>query len=394
MASIYRDNSRNGYRVAVCVRGVRRALWLGKITPSGAKIVAGHLDRLKLAAETNTPPAADALQWAAGADLRIRRQLSRWGLVAAIPVDTVPRTLGLFCDRYASDLAGAVSTRKRWANVRRHLVQHWLEQTPLSTITAGDAQRVARLLRQQFKPSHAAKLVGDFRQLFSAAIKYRLITENPFSDCNTRGQHDRSRETYIDSPTVDRLIAKADPYYAALIALARYAGLRVPSEPLAMHWHHVDWAAGTITIVSPKTGLRIVPMVPACRPHLERLFELATEGQQHVFNRARSSAATTWRDQLLTIAARAGQQPWPKLWQNLRASCRTDLESLVPDFVANAWLGHSSRTAARHYHRITPAHFAACGVISSECGVARGVTPPIATDSTRQSANKKTLETT
>lgn len=383
MASIYRDNSRNGYRVAVCVRGVRRALWLGKIPASGAKIVAAHLDRLKIAAETNTPPPADALHWAAGTDLRIRQQLSRWGLVSAIPVDTVPRTLGPFCDRYASDLAGAVSTRKRWANVRRHLIEHWPEQTPLASITAGDAQRVARLLRARFKPSHAAKLIGDFRQLFAAAIKYRLITENPFADCNTRGQHDRSRETYIDAPTVDRLIAKADPYYAALIALARYAGLRVPSEPLAIEWQHVDWAAGTITINSPKTGLRIVPMVPECRKQLDRLFQLAADGQQYVFNRARSSAATTWRHQLLTIASRSGQQPWPKLWQNLRASCRTDLESLVPDFVANAWLGHSSRTAARHYHRITHAHFAACGVIAADCGVTRGVSPPSALDTTR-----------
>jgi hypothetical protein len=49
---------------------------------------------------------------------------------------------------------------------------------------------------------------------------------------------------------------------------------------------------------------------------------------------------------------------WPKLFVNLRASRRTELQEMFPDHVVNAWLGHSSRTAEKHYLQVTPDHWA------------------------------------
>jgi hypothetical protein len=34
---------------------------------------------------------------------------------------------------------------------------------------------------------------------------------------------------------------------------------------------------------------------------------------------------------------------------NLRASCRTDLERIYPQYICNRWLGHGSAVAERHY---------------------------------------------
>ena len=47
----------------------------------------------------------------------------------------------------------------------------------------------------------------------------------------------------------------------------------------------------------------------------------------------------------------------PKPFVNLRASCRTELQEQFPDHVVNAWLGHSSRIAEKHYLQVTPDHW-------------------------------------
>ena len=388
MASIYRDSQRNGWRVQVVVRGVRRKLWLGAVTKSAAKDIGQHLDRLKHAAETATAPPADSMRWAIACSARIRGQLSQWGLVSIGSGAELPRNLHDYAQHYAQQLGGAASTQKRWANVRSHLKKQFHPGVNLVTVTPGDADTVSRALRSQFSSTHAGKLLGDFKQIFDSAVKHQLISSNPFDRIDTRGRHDTQRERYISPADAQKLLNAADPYHAALIALARFAGLRVPSEPLALQWSDIDWAGQKMTISSPKTGSRIIPLFPIVHKYLQPLFENPATDRRFVFHRARGSAATTWRDGLIATIHRASITPWPKLWQNLRASCRSDLEHDFPDFVINAWLGHSSRTAAKHYHRIHDGHFAqacgvTCGVTEADCGVTGGVPGPTSTDSTR-----------
>ena len=57
------------------------------------------------------------------------------------------------------------------------------------------------------------------------------------------------------------------------------------------------------------------------------------------------------------IIAKAGLKPWPKLFQNLRASRATELASEHPAHVAAAWLGHSTIVANKHYWQVTDVDF-------------------------------------
>lgn len=50
-------------------------------------------------------------------------------------------------------------------------------------------------------------------------------------------------------------------------------------------------------------------------------------------------------------------EPWPKLFQNLRASRATELASEHPAHVAAAWLGHSTAIASKHYWQVTDEDF-------------------------------------
>ena len=92
------------------------------------------------------------------------------------------------------------------------------------------------------------------------------------------------------------------------------------------------------------------------RPYLEDVWHLASEGETYFITRYRNPTQNL-RTQLTKIIKRAGMEPWPKLWQNLRASRQTELEKEFPLHVVCAWIGNSERVARKHYLQITDDHF-------------------------------------
>ncbi len=132
---------------------------------------------------------------------------------------------------------------------------------------------------------------------------------------------------------------------------------------LGLRWEDIDWQQERITIHSPKTEhhpngeLRIVPLFPELRPYLEQAWDQAETGTVHVITRYRDTNANL-RTQLLRIIKRAGIEPWPKLFQNLRSSRETELAEQFPLHVVCAWMGNSRPVATKHYLQVTDAHFA------------------------------------
>jgi hypothetical protein len=60
---------------------------------------------------------------------------------------------------------------------------------------------------------------------------------------------------------------------------------------------------------------------------------------------------------LSILITSAGVKPWPKLFQNLRASRATELAAEFPAHVAADWLGHSTMVAQKHYWRTQDSDF-------------------------------------
>ena len=63
----------------------------------------------------------------------------------------------------------------------------------------------------------------------------------------------------------------------------------------------------------------------------------------------------------MKLIARAGYEPWPHLFHNMRASCPTDWAEALPAHVVASketrWLGHSPLVAAKHDLQTRDAHF-------------------------------------
>jgi hypothetical protein len=162
--------------------------------------------------------------------------------------------------------------------------------------------------------------------------------------------------------------------------------LRCPSEVLSLKWESIDFAAGRMTVDSPKTerldgkAFRVVPIFAALRPRLEEAFELAEPGDVYVIGgktggryRAALLCPGGWNDSnmrttFLKLVRRAGLTPWPKLLQNLRASCETDLMQHHPIHVVTAWVGNTPKIALAHCLQTLDADFVKA--IRGEPGVA------------------------
>ena len=60
---------------------------------------------------------------------------------------------------------------------------------------------------------------------------------------------------------------------------------------------------------------------------------------------------------LALYCEKAGVSPWPKPFQNMRASRATELADRYPSHVCAAWLGHTERVADAFYRQVTTEHW-------------------------------------
>jgi len=229
----------------------------------------------------------------------------------------------------------------------------------------------AWLLTQDLAPATVAKRLSFARTFLHVARKHKLIEVNPFCEVKIPTANVAARQRFIDRDMVQRLLDHATPTWRMIIALARFGGLRCPSEVLSLEWRHIDWERGRLTVPSPKTDRydgkesRTIPLFPELRMHLEEALELAEKGQTHVIggnHLVKASRATGWKSCNLRtsfgkLIKRAGLEPWPRLFHNLRSSRETELLERFPVHVVALWMGHDAKVSLKHYAQTTDEHF-------------------------------------
>lgn len=107
----------------------------------------------------------------------------------------------------------------------------------------------------------------------------------------------QDRQRFVNREEITQLLAVCDPTRRLILSLARFGGLRCPSEVLSLRWMDIDWAAGRIVVRSPKTehhpgkDSRIIPLFSELRAALAKAFELAPDGAVVTVKRPISQAA-------------------------------------------------------------------------------------------------------
>ncbi len=364
MASISNDPNGTKRILFRTPDGERRAIRLGHMPDDGAAGFLKHLKSLLACKENDQPESPAVVKWLGGLPDRFHEQLSAFGLVEARPKNRqkAVKTLGGFLDDFFAALDVKQGTATHYGHTRKNLTAYFGASCPLNSITPEGADKWRQSLRESgLAKATIARRVKVARQMFRRAFKWRLIADNPFDDLKAGSQENRARLFFVDRPTIEKVIAQTtDPEWRLLIALARYGGFRTPSESFALRLNDVDWEAGRILVRSCKTehiegkDSRVIPLFPELVPYLLTAREKAPDGAEHFINRQRTrNPAANLRTQFERIIQRAKVTPWPRLWQNLRASRETELAQEYPIHVVTAWIGNSPKVAQAHYLSVT-----------------------------------------
>ena len=184
------------------------------------------------------------------------------------------------------------------------------------------------------------------------------------ADVKTGSQVNKNREYYITRVEIEKIIAACpDAEWRLIVALGRYGGLRIPSETFLLTWQAIDWEAGKMRVMSPKTAChegkewRDVPIFPELRPFLEAVRREADPEAVYVISKHRVGSRNL-RTPFEKIMKRAGVASWPRLFQNMRSSRETELAQKYPLHLVTAWIGNTALIAAKHYLQVTEEDFA------------------------------------
>ena len=370
MASISRE--KNGRRTLQFVGPdrKRRSIRLGKVSQRMAESVKLLVEHLAAAAVTGHAIDVETARKVADLSDDLADKLARVGMIPK----RESATLGNFLQEYIDSRIDAKPASKVvWKHTQRNLIDFFGADRKVRDVTTADADGFRMyLIGEKLAATTIAKRLQFARQFFTVMQRRKLIAENPFAHVKHQAGDTSDRQRFIDREQTEKLLdAAPDWIWRTIVALVRYGGLRCPSEVLSLRWADVDWERSRLRVVSPKTehhagkGSRLVPIFPELRPYLDDAWDAAEKGQEHVVpTRYRDAARGPegWRNcnlrtQFERIIKRAGLEPWPRLFHNLRASRETELAERHPVHVVTAWLGNTPRIAMKHYLQVTESDF-------------------------------------
>ncbi|MCA8998860.1 MAG: site-specific integrase [Planctomycetaceae bacterium] len=373
MASIeYRARSA---RVIAYINKEKQSFSLGRVTKKTAERFANNIDTLLHERRCNLPISREVSNWLADLDDTLYGLLAERGLVEA---KVRSGKLSEFVDNYIASRSDVTERRiGKLRNAKVRMVE-FFGDVKLDSVTPGAADDYGRWLLSQLAPATAQKECQIAAQFFRHAFRKGFIERNPFDGVTVGKATNDDRRVFVTREVIQKVLDKCPNWqWRMVVALARYGGLRCPSEVALLKWSDIHWGEERFTVTSPKTKRygkesRVVPIFPELRPFLDEAFSIATEGEKWVVPMLGGDADKNLGTTLRKIIRRAGVEVWPKPFQNCRSSRQTELEQIYPTYVVCAWLGNTPNVAQKHYLTVTDDHFAS----AAKTGDKRGMQTP------------------
>ena len=358
MASLTRQKNGSWLLQFTGADKARRSIRFPKCSEKAANSFRFRIETILACRLTGEALDRDTSEWLRDLPALIHERIAKVGLVEGRKREL----LGPFLRNYVemrSDLAD--STKAAIGTSINRLLQYFGDNKPLDAITEADAERWLLWLRRERAENTARKTIRNAKMMFRFAMKQGLVSSNPFVDLKGATIRSDDRRVFVEREKIAQVLGEVkDPRKRLLIALARYGGLRIPSELVGLKWTEVNWERATFVIHSPKTSrygkeTRVCPIFPELLPFFDAAWDVAQKGVDRIFPDIRGSDQNlrTWFERLIL---RAGMLPWPKVWQNLRATRATELANEFPSHVCCSWLGHSEAIADANYRMTTGQH--------------------------------------
>jgi len=330
MASISKDKNGTKRLVFNDHNGKRHFVRLGKVYAKDADLLKSRVTAITSAKIMGVALDAETAAWLVKLGDDLHAKLAKTGIIDARD----SRTLKTFLEAYAEERSDLKPRTRQKNETSIKSIVGFFGDIPLRSVTHEQAElyRVS-LVKSGYSEATLSKMIEIARMFFNVAKRRKLIDDNPFEFVET-GRKDNKEHYYeVTREETERLLDACGSAKDRLkIALARFAGLRVPSELTGLRWSEVNLETGRFTVHSPKTerkgkAKRIVPIFDMpnfpLRKYFDEAFETAPEGEDRIFPEiTEKKSMGSWIEKL---ANRAGVALWTKPFQNMRATVANEL---------------------------------------------------------------------
>lgn len=350
----------------------RRTLRLGKCSKKSALHFKTKIESILECRNLSHPLNGSLCEWLKGITDETHSKIAATGIIEP----RVETTLAKFLETY---LAGRTDIKAitvgKYKVVVNKLVSHFGAGRRIDAISEGDAEDFAKFVScgEAVKSENTVrKAVQICKTIFGYALRKELVQKNPFSHIasNTIPKSDRS--FFVTQEMANKVLATCPSIeWQLLFALARYGGMRTPSEPRELKWCDIDWQEKLITVTSPKTerhhnGTREMPLFPKLSTYLKKAKQAAPEDAVYVLPRLRDKAYNP-STHMRRIVAKACGSCWDKVFQNCRSTRQTELDRKFPAHVVVSWMGNSIKVANDFYLQVTNEDFEQALAESIDC---------------------------
>ncbi len=373
MASIVKKHTKTGVRYHIQLspgeNKSRPKISFGKVTAKQADTAKRNIENLIKCNNTGAVTSPLVQDWINGLSDGLRKRLEVLSIIEPSNKGqsyTVCEWLSKYIRMRQADKGTKADTVRKLENVAKRL-SVFFKTEKLNEINIFQAKAFKNYLVTTVGLSEntARKYIAMSRQFFTAAIESNLIEVNPFKG---KGQPvtirpNKKRFFYITQEIALKVLETCpDAQWRLIFGLARWGGLRCPSEILRLKWQDIDFEHSRFTVHASKTehqadgGIRMVPMFLELRPLFQDAFDNAKEGDIYCITRYRDNSVNL-RTQLSKIIKRAGLDVWPKLFQNCRSTRETELFKMTGGNVKAvcSWIGNTPAVAMQHYAQVTEA---------------------------------------
>jgi integrase len=288
MASVADDANGRRRILFVAPDQKRKTIRLGKTDRRTADGVARHVETLLAALIGGQPVARETAVWLTTVPAKLKQKLAAVGLIEGEKTLTAGEYLAQWL-KGKRDGGYKPASLIAWGQTVKELTD-LLGERQLHELTHNDGEAYRTAMRdRQLRPTTINKRLIHARQMLEDAVRHGHISVNPWEHVKQRQGDPSERRAYVAVADVQRVIEHCpNVWWKLLVALARFAGLRTPSEPFSLTWGDVDWERGRLSVPSPKTEgtgkpHRVIPLFRLLRPHLEAAFEHAEESTEFVF---------------------------------------------------------------------------------------------------------------
>jgi len=363
MASIVK--TRIGYMVQLSPHEdpQRPKISLGKIKERDAIGVCRHIETL-VAVKNGSKMPTDTQKWAEGICHGLRSRLEALGLLERKERDrwTVSSWVQHFIETSTKPDS---DNRRKITNVGERL-QLFFGKDPIASVTTFQCRRFRDYLKEKVElgENTIRRHIGICRQIFNGAIEAGIIQKNPFLGQPVTVQPNPSRFFYVTPEHAQNVLeAMPNAEWRLIFGLARWGGLRCPSEVVALKWSDIDWERSRFIVHSPKTerhighGQRTVPMFPELKPLFQDAFDKAEPGAIYCVDRYKDGKEVNLRTMFDRYLERAKIPVWDKPFQNCRSTRESELFKLTNGNIkaVTSWMGNSPEIALKHYAQLQEA---------------------------------------